>query len=95
MLSSSVPSFDCQESFRETQHVICNSHGEGCRRYTRRYTASIWARISTFPEPVKHFETHSYDAFCVTSSLGSLIHATVESFGGTGRRPRNLVGLAA
>jgi hypothetical protein len=33
-------------------------------------------------EPVKHFETRSYDALCVTSSLGSLIHATVGSFGG-------------
>jgi len=35
-------------------------------------------------EPVKHFETRSYDAFCVTSSLGSLIHATVGSFDATG-----------
>jgi len=30
----------------------------------------------------------------VTSSLGSLLHATVGSFGGSGRRAQNLVGLA-
>jgi len=47
------------------------------------------------PEPVKHFETRSYDAFCVSSSLGSLIHATVGNFGGAGRLPPNLTGLAA
>ena len=47
------------------------------------------------PEPVKQFETRSYDAFCMTSSLGSLIQATVGSFGGSGRRPPNLVGFAA
>jgi len=46
-------------------------------------------------EPVKHVETRSSDAFSVTSSLGSLIHATVGSSGGSGRRQWNLVGLAA
>jgi hypothetical protein len=47
------------------------------------------------PEPVKHFETRSYEAFCCVSSMGSLIHATVGSLGGWGRRPPNRVGLAA
>jgi hypothetical protein len=48
-------------------------------------------------EPVKRFETRSYDAFCATSSCGSgsLIHATVGSFGGCGRRWRNRSGFAA
>jgi len=68
---------------------------------TRTSGMTLWragcgeSRTSGSAEPVKHFETHSCDAFCVTSSLGSLIHATVGGFGGTGRRPRNLVGLAA
>ncbi len=37
-------------------------------------------------EPVKRFETRSYDAFCASSSTGtgSLIHATVGSVGGCG-----------
>ena len=48
-------------------------------------------------EPVKHLETRSYDAFCATSSsaTGSLIQATVGSFGGCGRRWRNRAGFAA
>ena len=48
-------------------------------------------------EPVKRFETRSYDAFCASSSTGtgSLIHATVGSFGGCGWRWRNRAGFAA
>ena len=48
-------------------------------------------------EPVKRFETLSYDAFCRTSSsvTGSLIHAMVGSFGGSGLRLWNRVGLVA
>src|ERR1019366_686099 len=48
-------------------------------------------------EPVKRFETRSYDAFCASSSMstGSLIHATVGSFGGCGWRWRNRAGFAA
>jgi hypothetical protein len=46
-------------------------------------------------EPVKHFETRPYDAFCSVSSTGSLIQATVGSFGGSGSRQRNRFGLAA
>ncbi len=43
------------------------------------------------PEPVKRFETLSYDAFCAASSpvRGSLIQAMVGSFSGSGRRWRN------
>jgi chloride channel protein, CIC family len=46
-------------------------------------------------ELVKHFETRSFHAVCAASSVGSLIQATVGSFGGSGRRWRNLAGLAA
>ena len=48
-------------------------------------------------EPVKRFETRSYDAFCTSSSTGrgSLIHAMVGSFGGCGRRWQNRAGFAA
>jgi hypothetical protein len=48
-------------------------------------------------EPVKHFETLSYDAFCASSSsrTGSLIQAMVGSLGGTGLRGRNRAGLVA
>jgi predicted ATPase len=48
-------------------------------------------------EPVKRFETLSYDIFCLSSSsaIGSLIHATVGSFGGSGRRWPNRTGFAA
>ncbi len=47
---------------------------------------------------VKRNETRSYDAFCADSFspvFGSLIQATVGSFGGWGRRWRNLAGLVA
>jgi hypothetical protein len=47
------------------------------------------------PELVKHFETRSCYAVCATSSVGSLIQATVGSFGGSGRRWRNRLGFAA
>jgi cytochrome P450 len=47
------------------------------------------------PELVKHFETRSCYAVCAASSLGSLIQATVGSFGGSGWRCRNRAGLAA
>jgi len=47
------------------------------------------------PEPVKHFETRSCHAVCAASSVGSLIQATVGSFGGSGWRCRNRAGLAA
>jgi hypothetical protein len=46
-------------------------------------------------EPVKHFETRLGHAFCATSCSGSLIQATVGSFGASGRRCRNRAGLAA
>ena len=48
-------------------------------------------------EPVKQFETLSYDAFCPSSSslTGSLIHAMVGSLGGSGLRWRNRAGLVA
>jgi len=49
-------------------------------------------------EPVKPDETRSYEAFCVgspSSTFGSLIQATVGSFGGSGRRWRNRAGFAA
>jgi hypothetical protein len=48
------------------------------------------------PESVKEFETVGGQSFCMSASReGSLIHATVGSFGGVGRRPRNLSGFAA
>jgi hypothetical protein len=55
------------------------------------FCAAQWA------EPVKQFETLSYDAFCPSSSslAGSLIHAMVGSFGGSGLRWRNRAGLVA
>ena len=46
-------------------------------------------------EDVKPFETLSQPDLMSASGVGSLIHATVGSFGGTGRRWRNLAGLAA
>ena len=51
----------------------------------------------TATEPVKQFETRSYEAFCLTSSSGrgSLIHATVGSSGGSGRRCRKRTGFVA
>jgi hypothetical protein len=55
------------------------------------------AQYAGIPEPVKRNETLSYDAFCRTSSsvTGSLIHAMVGSFGGSGLRLWNRMGLAA
>ena len=48
------------------------------------------------PEPVKAFETVGGQLFCMSASReGSLIHATVGSFGGVGRRWRNRSGFAA
>ena len=47
------------------------------------------------PEPVKPFETTLYADLMSASGEGSLIHATVGSFGGMGRRWRNRAGLAA
>ena len=47
-------------------------------------------------EPVKTFETKSQSLFCASFSIvGLLIHATVGSLGGDGRRWRNRPGLAA
>ena len=46
-------------------------------------------------EHVKANETTSHADLMSASGLGSLIHATVGSFGGVGRRWRNLAGLAA
>ncbi len=46
-------------------------------------------------EPVKLFETRRGHAFCARSCSGSLIQATVGSFGASGRRCRNRAGLAA
>lgn len=46
-------------------------------------------------ESVKDFETVVGQSFCMSASReGSLIHATVGSFGGVGLRPRNRSGLA-
>jgi len=58
---------------------------------------TIAKRQLVVPEPVKRNETLSYDAFCRTSSsvTGSLIHARVGSFGGSGLRLWNRVGLPA
>ena len=48
------------------------------------------------PEPVKPPETRLQDFFCASLwMVGLLIHATVGSFGGAGRRPQNRRGLAA
>jgi hypothetical protein len=47
-------------------------------------------------EPVKHFETRSQPFFRASLPIvGLLIHATVGSLGGEGRRWRNRAGLAA
>ena len=48
------------------------------------------------PEPVKTFETTGRNYLCRSPLMaGLLIHATVGSFGGVGRRPQNRLGLAA
>ena len=46
-------------------------------------------------EPVKACETPSHADLMSASGVGSLIQATVGSFGGWGRRCRNRAGLAA
>ena len=48
-------------------------------------------------EPVKQFETLSYEAFCPSSSslTGSVIHVMVGSLGGSGLRWQNRAGLVA
>jgi len=46
------------------------------------------------PEAVKANETSFDQTFCMSASSGSLIHATVGSFGGVGR-PAKREGLAA
>ncbi len=47
-------------------------------------------------EPVKAPETDAQDFFCASFwMVGLLIHATVGSLGGVGRRPQNRRGLAA
>ena len=47
-------------------------------------------------EPVKELETILGQSFCMSASReGSLIHATLGSLDGVGRRPRNRSGLAA
>ena len=51
--------------------------------------------VKAVAEDVKPFETLSQLDLMSASGVGSLIHATVGSFGGTGRRWRNLAGLAA
>lgn len=45
-------------------------------------------------EAVKHVETGVVQTFCISASWGWLIHATVGSFGGVGRRA-NREGFAA
>ena len=59
-----------------------------CSRILLRYPRIV-------AEDVKPFETLSQPDLMSASGVGSLIHATVGSFGGTGRRWRNLAGLAA
>ena len=73
--------------------------GHSARKDTSRHDApkcnSDRAKHSAAgSEPVKRFETHSYDAFCASSSTGtgSLIQATVGSFGGCGRGGRTGAG---
>ncbi len=47
-------------------------------------------------EPVKHNETRARQFFCASLPIvGSLIHASVGIFASSGRRWRNLAGLAA
>ena len=65
------------------------------------WNGSTWSitsstSLSAVAEPVKRFETPSYEAsFAISSTgTGSLIQATVGSSGGCGRRWRNRAGLA-
>ena len=64
---------------------------------TYRMLGSLAESEDAVPEPVKRFETRSYEAsFAISSTgMGSLIHATVGSRGGCGRRWRNRAGFAA
>ena len=66
-----------------------------------RTTSALTARTSVIggdtgaAEPVKDFETALGYLFCMSVSRdGSLIHATVGSLGGLGRRLQNRVGFA-
>lgn len=52
-------------------------------------------RFRVDPESVKRFETGSHSFWMGASREGSLIHATVGSRGGVGRRWRKRAGLAA
>ena len=54
----------------------------------------IWIWVAA-AEPVKPGETTCYADLLSASGLGSLIQATVGSFGGWGRRCPNRAGLAA
>jgi len=54
----------------------------------------LYTRRRADPEAVKANETSFFQTFCISASWGSLIHATVGSFGGVGR-PANRDGLAA
>ena len=64
---------------------------------TRRFHA-LYDKLTRsdvmWPEAVKANETSFFQTFCISASWGSLIHATVGSFGGVGR-PANRDGLAA
>ncbi len=62
---------------------------------TREEDIDAHALFARGSEPVKDFETTSGYLFCMSVSRdGSLIHATVGSFGGVGRRWQNRVGFA-
>jgi hypothetical protein len=73
--------------------------GERWRPTTERFTidfVALWANHLRQAEPVKDFETTTYDFFCTSVSIvGLLIHAAVGSLGGLGRRLPNRHGLAA
>ena len=56
-------------------------------------SAQEWPRSG--PEPVKPVETTCYADLMSASGVGSLIQATVGSFGGSGRRCPNRAGFAA
>ena len=57
---------------------------------------TLFGAAATKPEPVKEFETNRQRFFCVSFPIvGLLIHATIGSVGGEGRRWRNRPGLAA
>lgn len=56
--------------------------------------APAWATPAS-PEPVKRFGTLSQEFWMTASRVGSLIQATVGSFGGVGRRWPQRAGLSA